>query len=172
MKLIKTLGPLALCAGLAPTAPAQAQPQALSISDSLQACRTKDDPQLRLACYDEIRLAPAATARRAPPLGMAPPPVPVTPPPGNGVGGFGFEAKAAQQNQVQSIDSTIEGHFSGWGPKSRIRLANGQVWQVTDDSSAFLKLEDPKVRIRRGILGAFYIEFEGSNRSARVRRVE
>lgn len=154
-------------AALVPMAPAQAQ----SIYDSLQACRTKDDPQMRLACYDEIRLAPAQ-ARPATPQGMAPPPIPVTPAPGNAVGNFGFEAKTALQNQLQSIDSTIEGHFSGWGPKSRIRLANGQVWQVTDDSNAFMSLDNPRVQITRGAMGAFYIEFERSNRTARVRRVE
>ena len=168
MKPIKTLGALALLAGLVPAIPVQAQ----SIYDSLQACRTKDDPQMRLACYDEIRLAPAGTTRPAPPLGMAPPPIPVTPAPGNALGNFGFEGKAAQQNQIQSIDSTIEGHFGGWGPKSRIRLANGQVWQVTDDSNAFMSLDNPRVQITRGAMGAFYIEFERSNRTARVRRVE
>ncbi|MFO1336929.1 MAG: hypothetical protein U1F53_01620 [Burkholderiaceae bacterium] len=158
----------ALCIALAPALPAQAQ----SIYDSLQACRMKDDPQMRLACYDEIRLAPPGAQRPVPPLSVAPPPIPVTPPPGNATGNFGFENKTAQQTQIQSIDSTIEGHFSGWGPKSRFRLANGQVWQVVDDSSAFLNLDNPKVQIRRGMMGAFYIEFERSNRSARVRRVE
>ncbi len=167
MKPIKTLWPLALLVGLVPGAPAQAQ----SVYDSLQACRTKDDPQMRLACYDEIRLVPAQT-RPVPLPGMAPPPIPVTPVPGNPLGDFGFEARNAQQNQLRSIDSSIEGHFSGWGPKSRIRLANGQVWQVADDSNAFMSLDNPRVQITRGAMGVFYIEFERSNRTARVRRVE
>ena len=38
--------------------------------------------------------------------------------------------------------------------------------------SRYLTLNDPKVRIRRGALGAFYLEFEKVNHSPRVRRVQ
>ena len=62
--------------------------------------------------------------------------------------------------------------FEGWGPTSRIRLTNGQVWQVTDGSSAPLSLQSPRVTVKRALLGGYVMEFEGSNRTARVRRVE
>ncbi len=144
-------------------APAWAQP---SLVDGLLACRTRDDPQLRLACYDELRV-PAAP----PPGSVRPvaPPVVINP-----LEAFGFEQRNAQAANaaVSAIESTIPGRFDGWRPRERIRLANGQVWQVIDDSSAAMDLKDPRVTVRRGALGAFYLEFEQSNRTARVRRVE
>ena len=70
------------------------------------------------------------------------------------------------------IESYIAGRFEGWEAKSNIKLANGQVWQIADDSRRYLTMNDPKVRIRRGALGAFYLEFEKSNISPRVRRVQ
>ena len=70
------------------------------------------------------------------------------------------------------VTSRIDGRFDGWGPKSLIRLANGQVWQVSDDSDAVLNLNNPQVTIRRGILGAFYLELDGTNRTARVKRLQ
>ena len=77
-----------------------------------------------------------------------------------------------QRTQVERIDTAIEGRFEGWIAKSQIPLANGQVWQVTDGSRATLELVNPKVVIRRGFMGAFYMEFEGTNQSPRVRRVK
>ena len=84
---------------------------------------------------------------------------------------FGFENRASPVT-VDAIESYIPGRFEGWQPKSNIQLANGQVWQVMDDTSRYLLLTDAKVRIRRGALGAFYLEFEKSNHSPRVRRVK
>lgn len=130
---------------------------------SLQACRAITDGAQRLACYDALPLpsaaAPAATAAAA---------APAAPDPAK----FGFEAKTVRAISGDSLDSSIEGRFDGWGPKDRIKLANGQVWQIADDSTAALSITNPKVTIRRGTLGVFYLELEKSNRTARVRRVE
>jgi hypothetical protein len=133
----------------------------------LQACRAIGDSTRRLACYDALPL-PAPGAAAKPGAVAVPAPAPHDP------ASFGFEAKAAQASQsaLPSIGSYIPGRFEGWGPRERIKLANGQVWQVTDDSNAAMSLSDPKVTIRRGALGAFYLEFEQSNRTARVKRVE
>ena len=131
---------------------------------SLQACRAITDAAARLACYDALPLpSPGAPAAAAP----AAPAAPAVP----DANRFGLESKAAR-DQLQWVDSTIEGRFEGWGPNSRIKLANGQVWQVTDDSTGVIYLTDPKVQVRRGAMGAFYLEFERSNRTARVKRVE
>ena len=60
----------------------------------------------------------------------------------------------------------------GSGPRTRFKLANGQVWQVTDDSSAAYNLLNPQVTVRRAAFGSFVLEIEGANRTPRVRRVE
>lgn len=77
----------------------------------------------------------------------------------------------AAKSQVDAIESRIEGLFEGWNAKSSITLANGQVWQIVDGSRGVLDLTNPKVTVRRGFMGAFYMEFEGSNLTPRVRRV-
>jgi len=138
---------------------------------TLQACRAITDAAKRLACYDALPLAtptaPAAAATTAP-AAAATPAAPAAPDPVK----FGFEAKSVRAMSVDSIDSQIDGRFDGWGPKDRIKLANGQVWQIADDSNAAMSVTNPKVTIRRGALGVFYLEFEKSNRTAKVKRVE
>jgi hypothetical protein len=139
---------------------------------SLQACRAIGDTARRLACYDALPLPAAGAVSPAAATRPGAQAAPSTAP--NDPAGFGFEARAAQASQaaLPSIGSYIPGRFEGWGPRERIKLANGQVWQVVDDSSAAMNLMDPKVTVRRGALSAFYLEFEQSNRTARVRRVE
>jgi hypothetical protein len=126
-------------------------------------CRTITDALARLACYDalpvagaEAKAAPeqAATARKsAQEL-------------------FGMEAAIAPPAGLPAIETSIPGHFEGWGPDSRFRLANGQIWQVADGSSRIYDVDNPKVTIARGMLGAFYLSLVGDNRTVRVRRIQ
>jgi hypothetical protein len=148
---------------------------------ALQKCRAIEDPFARLKCYDAIGLPQAGSAassavpaaRPAEPARAAP-----TLPPGHSAAApaaaastFGLEAKAPDA-VLDRIESRVDGHFDGWRPNSNIRLANGQVWQVADDSSRFLDLSNPRVWVRRGALGSFFLEIEGTNHSPRVRRIK
>ena len=139
-------------------------------------CRSITDGPARLACYDKLPLAgqgtpaaparapaPAAAGRAAAPAGPAIP----TPSPD---GQFGLAPKPSEE--VNEIHTSIAGLFEGWRPNERIRLANGQVWQIADDTSSRIQRRDPKVTVRRGAMGAFYLDIEGDNRSPRVRRVQ
>lgn len=139
---------------------------------TLQACRAITDAAKRLVCYDALPLptaaSPAATATATAPATATPVDTAAAPDPAK----FGLEAKSVRAISVDSIDSQINGRFDGWGPKDRIKLANGQVWQIADDSNAAMSVTNPKVTIRRGALGVFYLEFEQSNRTAKVKRVE
>jgi hypothetical protein len=86
---------------------------------------------------------------------------------------FGMEERvAAAQALPNTLESTIPGRFEGWGPNTRFRLANGQVWQVVDNCSAVVYRDNPKVVVRRGMMGGFFLEIEDSNRSPRVRRIQ
>jgi hypothetical protein len=144
-------------------------------------CRGIADSTARLACYDAVP-AVAATPKSPPGtlLGSVTPPVPaptastVTLPaaPVATTGQrFGLPATVPEA-ELNRIESRLTGKLEGWGPYTRFRLDNGQVWQVADDSSRMLDLDKPKVAIRRGALGVFYIEFEGTNYSPRVKRVQ
>lgn len=135
---------------------------ALADDAGLLRCRAITDAAARLACYDALPMsstegkAGQAKAIQTPEQ-------------------FGLEqqtAAAQAPKELDAIDSRISGRFEGWYPNAIIRLANGQVWQVTDGSSRSYDLTDPKVSIRRGFLGAFYLNLEGDNRTVRVRRVQ
>ena len=153
----------------------------------LKRCRELADARARLACYDALPLAGTSARAPAPVAPTAPAPAapasparaaaaaPAAPPglsPEAREARFGIEQKAVAQEELPAIQSYIPGLFEGWRPNMRIRLANGQVWQIADDSGRMMERHDPKVTVRRAALGAFFLDFEGDNRSPRVRRVQ
>jgi hypothetical protein len=156
-----------------------------AIDDSAFArCRGIADTANRLACYDALPMNVTPAATQAPPIAApkAAPAKPSSQPPTASAPAapqqqaaaqsFGMENRAPEVELPTTMQSTIPGHFEGWGPKARIKLANGQVWQIADDSQAYFNLDNPKVVIRRGMMGGFFLEVENSNRSPRVRRVQ
>jgi hypothetical protein len=156
-----------------------------AIDDSAFArCRGIADTANRLACYDALPMNVTPAATQAPPIAApkAAPAKPSSQPPAASAPAapqqqaaaqsFGMENRAPEVELPTTMQSTIPGHFEGWGPKARIKLANGQVWQIADDSQAYFNLDNPKVVIRRGMMGGFFLEVENSNRSPRVRRVQ
>jgi hypothetical protein len=121
-------------------------------------CRALPDAASRLACYDAIPLGAAGAPAAAPATAAGQ--------------DFGMETKK-QAEGPRSIESTIVGRFDGWTPGSRIKLANGQVWRIIDGSEAVLApMDNPKVRIVRNVFGTMFLEVEGSNNTAKVKRVE
>ena len=140
---------------------------ALADDAAILKCRTLADTGARLACYDAIQLGaiPAVASATATPAAAAP----VLKKEEN----FGIEVKKQREAEPQSITSTIPGDFQGWGPGSQIRLANGQVWRITDGSEAILpRRRDARVTIERNLFGTLFLKVEGSNNSAKVRRVQ
>ena len=178
--LLRSFVPLLLAAG----SPAVGHAQ-----DSLAGCRAITDSAARLACYDRLPLPGAAAAAPVAPSGQSPvmspgaqPPRPAGAPaaptgaavapaaPAPEASRFGLPA--LPNAEVQTVQSEIPGHFNGWQAGSRIRLANGQVWQVTDGTSRFANVDNPRVTVRRGALGSFFLEIDGVTPSPRVRRIE
>lgn len=83
---------------------------------------------------------------------------------------FGLPQKPAF-DRPEVLESSVAGAFDGWGPDQQIRLSNGQVWRISDGSSAGYTLRDPKVRITRGSFGTFFMQIEGVSQTPKVRRV-
>jgi hypothetical protein len=159
----------AVCAAFASAADAASD-------EALAACRAVKDSAARLACYDALPLAarpaPGAPVRPAPAVPAPPsPPAPAAAPVESESSRFGLPANT-RPAPLEYVESHIEGHFSGWYAGTRIRLANGQVWQVTDGTSRFADVDNPKVTVRRGALGSFFLDIDGVNPAPRVRRVE
>ena len=130
---------------------------ALADEASLLKCRAITDASARLVCYDTLKWS--ASAPKSDPRDL-----PQTPE------RFGM-AEPTSKVTLDSIESHIPGRFAGWGPKTTIELANGQVWEIRDGSRYTQDLRDPKVKISRGALGAFYLEVEGAHASPRVKRL-
>lgn len=133
---------------------------ALADDAAMLKCRTLADAGARLACYDAIQVGarPQAASAAAAPGKEA---------------NFGIELKKQREAEPKSITSTVAGDFQGWGPSSQIRLANGQVWRIIDGSEAVLPpMRNPQVTIERNMFGTLFLKVEGTNNSAKVRRVQ
>lgn len=74
----------------------------------------------------------------------------------------------------EPIVSTIVGEFRGFGGTGKsFTLENGQVWEQTEAASlAGVRKTDPKVTIKPGIMGVWYMKIDGYNTQAKVRRVK
>lgn len=150
---------------------------ALANDTALRQCRAITNAVARLACYDALSLPPlpppAPTAApvvvpAAAPV-AAPVAAPAAAPDATLEAQFGLPAPS---ERVPQLVTRFEGDFEGWRPNDRIRLANGQVWQVVDGTSAVYALKNPKVTIKRGALGRFVLDIDGAAKMPGVRRVE
>lgn len=136
-------------------------------------CRTFTDSAARMQCYDAMPLSAPAAPPRPPAAASATPADPR-----QAERNFGLAPAAAQRPREaeapQSISSSISGAFDGWQPNQQIKLANGQVWRVVDGSEGVLSrpANDVPVKVVRGLLGALFMEIEGSKQSPKVRRVQ
>ena len=71
----------------------------------------------------------------------------------------------------EPIESTLVGEFTGFGKGRKYTLENGQVWDQIDDAHVSgVRRQTPKVRITPGLMGVWYLQIEGTNTRAKVRR--
>jgi hypothetical protein len=143
---------------------------ALADDAAILKCRSLPDTASRLACYDAIPVGAAPVAAAPAPASAA-----AAAPAASPEQGFGLRPVVKKQQDVEpsSIRSSVVGRFDGWGPGTIFRLANGQVWKVTDDTDAVLPIvQNPNVEITRGLIGAYFLQVEGHTNSARVARVK
>jgi hypothetical protein len=151
---------------------------------ALLRCRAVADATARVACYDAIPLAQqgaAATATTAAVTAATPAPAAV---PQSAaakreadIAAFGATqgepALRAKDKPLQSYDTTIAGRFDGWEPNQTIKLANGQAWRVVDGSIGTMRAAvNPKVTVRKGLLGAIFLDIDGAYQSPKVIRVQ
>lgn len=74
--------------------------------------------------------------------------------------------------EPKRMSSRVVGHFDGWRHGSIITLANGQQWEVIDDSELVApNAGHPVATVRRAFLGSHLLTVQGYNIAARVRRV-
>jgi hypothetical protein len=158
-------------------------PTILANEAAIKQCRDIRDSAQRLACYDAIALpqastplaptasAAAPTAARASAAPSATPAQPAASGAPKDVAEFGLPAKV-RAAEVDRVNSRVKGRLESWQQGTRIRLDNGQLWQVSDDSTGLCNCDSPKVEIYRGALGTFFMSIEGKRAAPRVKRLE
>jgi hypothetical protein len=74
----------------------------------------------------------------------------------------------------EPVVAHIVGEFRGFEKGRQYTLDNGQVWRQTDTASlAGVRLDDPEVRIKPGVVGnAWYMVIKGYSTNAKVERVK
>lgn len=71
------------------------------------------------------------------------------------------------------ITASISSDFRGFGNKREFTLDNGQVWEQTDNATlSGVRDAHPKVRITPGMMGVWYLQVDGFNTRAKVRRIK
>jgi hypothetical protein len=68
--------------------------------------------------------------------------------------------------------SAVRGDSAGWGPNERIKLENGQVWQVVDGSAYATRPGKRSAMVRVDVFGAYFLDIDGLALSPRVRRIK
>lgn len=81
-------------------------------------------------------------------------------------GFFDFDGKR------ESIHARLVGDFRGFSQGRVYKLDNGQEWEQTESSELHVRLTNPKVEMRPGILNSWWMIVEGYNTRAKVRRVK
>lgn len=75
------------------------------------------------------------------------------------------------RNQPEVIESRIVGKFRGWRGETEVTLENGQKWVQRGDKYVYHVIENPTVRIEKGMFG-YRMFVEGISQSAGVKRIE
>src|SRR6266568_4182201 len=125
---------------------------ALAADDAgLLRCRAIADASARLACYDALPLAGSQAKGEAK----------------SGQGGaaqrdaapspemFGLEEQIAPSLKIETIETSIPGHFEGGCRTRKFSLPTARSGRLPTAAAGY-SVDNPKVTIRRGTLGAFY----------------
>lgn len=94
-----------------------------------------------------------------------------------GEAAFGREEELRREEEraqrvPKTIESRIAGTFRGWSGRTVFQLENGQVWQQVEDSTFSVNLENPRVTLEKGAMGAFYLRVESYGSRVKVRRIK
>jgi hypothetical protein len=72
----------------------------------------------------------------------------------------------------RAIETEVLPEFAGLFGKTVIRFANGQLWQQTDGAVFSRRLKNKRVRIKPGMINSWRVQFEESNQSFTIKRIE
>ncbi|AIF47117.1 hypothetical protein [Dyella japonica] len=71
------------------------------------------------------------------------------------------------------VQAHVQGRFNGFNGHGQFTLDNGQVWQQADSTSFACASDDnPKVTIRRSLMGNWMMAVDGCNDTTSVKRIK
>ncbi|MEH6421589.1 hypothetical protein [Pseudomonas sp. CGJS7] len=83
------------------------------------------------------------------------------------------ERKGLARVEAEPVSGMLKGEFRGWSAGTVLELENGQRWRVIDGTLFVGKPRPaPKVTIRPGMMGSWYLEAEGQVQKAKVARLD
>lgn len=83
------------------------------------------------------------------------------------------DRRGFSDGERSEINARLRGSLSGWRGDAVFELDNGMVWEQAEAGVfAIPTLENPEVRIRPGMFGAWHLQVAGYNTRVRVRRVQ
>lgn len=136
-----------------------------TLSSAIEQCRSEQNALKRLVCYDEIK-TPNAPAMATPATPSRTAETKATRPAASN--DFGLEHKKTDDtaDKVSAVVSKIT-----FSPRKEmiIEFDNGQVWRQTASGNYPIKVGERHF-IKRGMLGAFYLGNDNSNRTLKVKR--
>lgn len=87
----------------------------------------------------------------------------------------GFMSGMFGGESTPDINSNIVGLFKGWKGKTRVTLANGQVWEQKSRTAELVggvRVESPNITISQGVLSAWWAKIDGYNTKVKVKRIK
>lgn len=171
MSLVSGLAALAVVAA-SPGQDAAAQQQRPEVVERLTACRAVADNAARLACYDAATAALDTAQQQGELVVIDRAAVNQT-----RRDLFGFDLPTlprlfgnAQTQELDSIETTLQGASQAGEGRWVFRLADGSSWrQIDSDPVRFQNRAGQEVRVRKASLGSFLLTV-GNSRAVRVRR--
>lgn len=87
---------------------------------------------------------------------------------------FGLESEHPRAKARDAMNTHLEGELDGWQKGRRIRLANGQVWEIANSQSEMFgaPVSNVPVTVERAFMGTFRMRIGDKRPAVRVRRVE
>lgn len=128
---------------------------------SIERCTAVTDPQQRLACYDA-----AAGRAGAKPVVVKPAPVVAGAAAASGAGPMPEQVVAEVPDTFESVIKAAQRRSTGeW----RVQLEDGTAWVQSDLTEEWSPRVGDKVRLKKAMMGSWFLRRAGSNASVRVR---
>ena len=72
--------------------------------------------------------------------------------------------------RLMTVETRVLGEVDGLSEGTQFTLRTGQVWQQREETDIDYRAMNPRVEIRRGLLGSYRMRLEGLDERIRVRR--